>query len=311
MDNYIFKLSPLVTRETVRYHNRFGIELVADVYKPQTFDATQQYPALVVGPPYSGVKEQGPGIYAQEMAQRGFIALAFDPSFNGFSGGTPRHASSPDIFVEDFLASVDYLGTRTYVNREQIGVIGICGSGSFALSAAQMDLRIKAVATASMVDISAAAQAGTKAERQAQLKAIGEQRYLDFENDQPLLGARGAGLADETDDPVFREFGDFYFTSRGWHPNAITMFTQSSNASFMNFSLLSKIDEISPRPIMLIAGENAFSKGFSEQAYAAAKEPKQLVMIENANHIDLYDDTTKIPFEKLATFFKESLQVTV
>lgn len=300
MDNYIFQLSDEVTRDTVRYHNRFGIELVADVYKPQAFNETKRYPALVVGPPYSGVKEQGPGIYAQEMAKRGFIALAFDPSFNGFSGGTPRHTSSPDIFVEDFMAGVDYLGTRSYVNREQIGVIGICGSGSFALSAAQVDMRIKAVATASMVDISAAAQMGTKEERQARLQAVGEQRYVDFESDQPLLGNRGAGLADETDDPVFREFGDFYFTSRGWHPNAITMFTQSSDMSFMNFNLLSKIDEISPRPIMLIAGE---------QAYEAANEPKQLVKIENANHIDLYDDTTKIPFEKLDAFFKEGLKV--
>jgi fermentation-respiration switch protein FrsA (DUF1100 family) len=309
MDNYIFKLSEEVTREPVRYHNRFGIELVADVYKPKSFSENHQYPALVVGPPYSGVKEQGPGIYAQEMAKRGFVALAFDPSFNGFSGGTPRHASSPEIFVEDFLASVDYLGTRAYVNREQIAAIGICGSGGFALSAAQMDMRIKAVATASMVDISAAAQMGNKEERQEQLRQIGEQRYIDFESDQPLLGARGAGLADETDDPVVREFGDFYFSSRGWHPNSITMFTLSSNASFMNFKLLDKIDEISPRPIMLIAGEKAFSKGFSEQAYEAANEPKRLVKIEDANHIDLYDDATKIPFVKIDDFFKQALKV--
>lgn len=307
MDNYIFKLSPKVSRKTVRFHNRYGIELAADLYTPKKMQSDRQYPALVVGPPYSGVKEQGPGIYAQEMATRGYVALAFDPSFNGFSGGNPRHVSSPDIFVEDFHASVDYLGTRPFVDRERIGVIGICGSGSFALSATAVDPRIKAVATASMVDIAAAHQEGTKEERQAHLAAIAEQRYVDFESDQPALGARGSALADENDDPVFREFGDFYFTSRGWHPNAITTFTETSSMAFMNFTLLDKIAEISPRPLMLIAGEQAFSKGFSERAYEVAAEPKQLVIIPGANHIDLYDDTTKIPFAKLQAFFDEAL----
>lgn len=307
MDNYIFKLSPLVSRKTVRFNNRYGIELAADLYTPKDMDNASQYSALVIGPPYSGVKEQGPGIYAQEMAKRGYVALAFDPSFNGFSGGTPRHASSPDIFVEDFSAGVDYLGTRHFVDRNRIGAIGICGSGSFALSATAVDMRIKAVATASMVDISGAAQQGTKEERQARLTKLAEQRYVDFENDQPALGNRGAALADETDDPVFREFGDFYFTSRGFHPNSITQFTATSDIAFMNFTLLDKINEISPRPIMLVAGENAFSKFFSDNAYAAAAEPKELVVVPNANHIDLYDDTTKIPFDKLQVFFDNAM----
>ncbi|WP_338126434.1 alpha/beta hydrolase [Secundilactobacillus kimchicus] len=277
------------------------------MYTTKGLDFSTKHPALIVGPPYSGVKERGPGIYAQEMAKRGYVALAFDPSFNGFRGGEPHHVSSPDIFVEDFMASVDYLGTRDYVDRDRIGVIGICGSGSFALSAAQVDMRIKAVATASMVDISAAQQQGTKDERQARLTEIGEQRYVDFTSDQPFMGPRGSALADETDDPVFREFGDFYFTSRGWHPNAITTVALSSSMSFMNFNLLDKIAEISTRPIMLIVGENVFSKGFSEMAFAAAQDPKELVMVPNANHIDLYDDLKTIPFDQLQQFFDSSL----
>lgn len=307
MDNYIFKLSPDVTRKTVRFNNRYGIELAADLYTPKDMDNASRYPALVIGPPYSGVKEQGPGIYAQEMAKHGYVALAFDPSFNGYSGGNPRHVSSPDIFVEDFSAGVDYLGTRSFVDRDKIGAIGICGSGSFALSATAVDMRIKAVATASMVDISGAAQQGTKEERQARLTELAEQRYVDFENDQPALGNRGSALADETDNPIAREFGDFYFSSRGFHPNSITQFTATSDIAFMNFKLLDKIDEISPRPIMLIAGENAFSKFFSDNAYAAAAEPKELVVVPDANHIDLYDDTTKIPFDKLQAFFADAL----
>src|SRR5215211_2501587 len=158
-DNYIFDLDENVTRTPVSYENRFGITIAADLYRPKEFDESREHAAVIVGAPYGGVKEQGPGIYAQNIALRGFVALGFDPSFNGYSGGEPRHLSSPDIFVEDFSAAVDYLGTRPFVDRERIGVIGMCGSG-FALSAAQVDRRIKAVATVSMYDISRAQTCG-------------------------------------------------------------------------------------------------------------------------------------------------------
>lgn len=146
-DNYIFDLDENVTRTPVSYKNRYGIDIAADLYTPKGFDATAEHPALIIGAPYGGVKEQSPGLYAQILAQRGFAVLTFDPSFNGYSGGEPRHLSSPDFFVEDFHASVDYLGTRAFVDRAKIGAIGICGSGGFALSAAQVDPRIKAIAT--------------------------------------------------------------------------------------------------------------------------------------------------------------------
>jgi len=266
-----------------------------------------------VGSPYGGVKEQGAGIYAQSIVGYGFIALSFDPSFNGYSGGEPRHISSPDIFVEDFSAAVDYMGTRPFVDREKIGVIGICGSGSFAISAAQVDHRIKAVATASMYDISRNISKGfkdamTDEERRAFLDQIVEQRYKDFENEAPLLTDRGAAIGfDENTDPIWHEFGEFYSTPRGYHHNAITQFSLTSNMSFMNFSLLTNIKTISPRPILFVIGERAHSRYFSEDAYEAANEPKELYSVPNAEHIDLYDRMDLIPFKKLSSFFKENL----
>jgi fermentation-respiration switch protein FrsA (DUF1100 family) len=312
-DNYVFDLDPGVTRTPVSYKNRYGITIAADLYRSADFDASRRYPALVIGPPYSGVKEQGPGIYAQNMALRGFVALAFDPSFNGFSGGEPRHASSPEIFAEDFSGGVDFLGTRPFVDRERIGVIGICGSGGFALSAAQIDRRINAVATASMVDISRMAAKGpmdslTDEARGEMLDQLAEQRYIDFEAGQPVLGPRGAPIGfDENTDPVGREFGEFYSTPRGYHPNSITQFTLTSTPAFMNFQLLENIGWISPRPILFLAGEDAFSRYFSEDAYQAASEPKELHLVPDANHIDLYDRTDRIPFDRLEQFFTHNL----
>lgn len=314
MDNYIFDLDDNVTRTPVSYKNRHGITLAADLYRPKEFDESRQYPAILIGPPYSGVKEQGPGIYAQNLARRGFVALAFDPSYNGYSGGEPRHVSSPDIFVEDFSAAVDYLGTRSFVDRERIGAIGICGSGAFALSAAQVDRRIKAVVTSVMVDITwAAANLGptgplTDEQRAQALDALAEQRYTDFLEGKPALGPRGAPIGfDENTEPIGREFGEFYSTPRGYHPNSITQFTLTGTTAFMNFSLLDRIKWISPRPILFIVGEQAHSRFFSENAFNEASEPKELHVVPDARHIDLYDRTDRIPFGKLEEFFTKNL----
>ncbi|WP_109005800.1 alpha/beta hydrolase [Streptomyces rishiriensis] len=312
-DNYIFDLDENVTRKPVSYENRYGITISADHYQPKDFDASQEHPAIIVGAPYGGVKEQGPGIYAQNLARRGFVALAFDPSYNGYSGGDPRHVSSADVFSEDFHAAVDYLGTRDFVNRDRIGVVGMCGSGGFALSAAQVDRRIKAVATVVMYDIARIASEGwqgslTAEERGAMLDAIAEQRYADFEANAPALTPRGAPIGfDENSNPVGREFGEFYSTPRGYHPNSITQFTLTSSMSLMNFPLLSKIEWISPRPILFIVGEKAHSRYFSEDAYELAAEPKEFYAVPNAGHVDLYDRTDLIPFDRLEEFFSKNL----
>jgi len=313
-DNYIFELSEKVTRRSVSYKNRFGITIAADLYLSKDFDVSKKHAAIIVGAPYGGVKEQGPGIYAQSMAERGFAALTFDPSYNGYSGGEPRHLSSPELFVEDFSAAVDYVGTRPFVDRDKIGVIGICGSGGFAISAAQVDRRIKAIATVSMYDISRVASKGfmdslTREEWDGMLDAINAQRYIDFENPNPMLGERGAPIGfDETTNPVGREFGEFYSTPRGYHPNSITQFTVTSNMAFMNFPLLTHIKSISPRPILFVIGEQAHSRYFSEDAFKEAAEPKELYVVPNANHVDLYDKTDLIPFDKLEAFFTENLK---
>lgn len=312
-DNYIFKLSEKVTRKPVSYKNRFGITIAADLYLPSDVDISKKHAAIIVGAPFGGVKEQGPGIYAQNMAERGFVALAFDPSYNGYSSGMPRHLSSPDLFVEDFSAAVDYVGTRSFVDRDRIGVLGICGSGGFGISAAQVDRRIKAVATVSMYDISRYYRYGfndvlSEEDRNNILDEVAKQRYAEFEGNAPVLAPRGSpiGFNDSTD-PIGREFGEFYSTPRGYHPNSITQFTVTSAMSFMNFSLITHITSISPRPILFVIGEHAHSRYFSEDAYKRAAEPKELFIVPNAGHVDLYDKTDVIPFDKLEAFFTKYL----
>lgn len=311
-EHYIFTLSEEVTRTHVYYKNRYGIELAGDLYIANNTDLNQKNPALVIGPPFGGVKEQGPGVYANQLAQYGFIVLTFDPSYHGYSGGMPRLVGSTDIYAEDFSAGVDYLGLLEYVDREKIGAIGICGSGGFALSAAAQDSRIKAVATSVMYDISSMGNSMTGEARAKQLEQLSAQRWADakkgtpeFQNSYPDAPV-DAVPADMTGNNA--EFYSFYATERGWHPNALAGVTATSMLSLMNFPSLAHINEITPRPILFIAGEDAHSIGFSEAAYAAAAEPKELYTVPDAIHIDLYDDVEKIPFDKLIDFFMTAFE---
>ncbi len=312
-----FDLSDDVTVEKVTYKNRYGIEVSAEMYTSKTLDRSKRHPAIIIGTPYGGVKEQGAGIYAMTLARRGFVTLAFDESFNGESGGEPRHVSSPDIFVEDFSAGVDFIGTRPFVDRNRIGVIGICGSGGFAVTAAQVDKRIKAVVTASMYDMSRVNHYGwedsmSKEEYDKMLDRLGEQRWEDFENGEPqyipsfpeeVTDSVPAGL-----DPISSEFWEYYAMERGHNPRARGGFTTTSNMAFINFPLMNYIETISPRPILFIIGENAHSRYFSEDAYRRAAEPKELYIVPGARHIDLYDRTDMIPFDKIESFFREYLK---
>lgn len=308
---FIFDLSENVTRTEVTYTNRYGIELAADLYTSTELDETQQYPAIVIGPPYGGVKEQGPGVYANELAQRGFVVLAFDPSYNGESGGEPRHLSSPEIFSEDFSAGVDFLGSLDYVDREKIAALGICGSGGFAISAAAMDTRIKAVVTSAMYDISAMGNSLEGEDREEWIDGFSQQRWADFENGTPAYTRtypEDAPLEDLPDDLTGTniEWWTFYGLERGWHPNSGGSFTNTSMLPFSNYSLLGHIDEISPRPIMFITGDIAHSRSMSEEFYEMAAEPKELVSVPGAMHIDLYDRVDLIPFDEIETFLNEA-----
>jgi len=313
---YTFQLSDNVTREKVTFRNRYGITLTGDLYTPKN-SGDALLPALAVSGPFGAVKEQSSGLYAQTMAERGFIALAFDPSYTGESGGEPRHTASPDINTEDFSAAVDFLGIQQGVDRNKIGMIGICGFGGFALNAVAVDKRVKAVATTSMYDMSRVNAKGyfdatTPEERTRTLEQLSRQRWIDAENGTPALGPKGLPDKIEGDEPQFvKDYFDYYKTERGFHPRSInsnSSWTVTNILSFMNMPILTYVKEISPRPMLLIAGENAHSRYFSEDAYAMASDPRELLIIPGAVHVDLYDRMDVIPFDKLESFFREHLK---
>src|SRR5688572_6178136 len=314
-EHYTFQLSDKVTRQSVTFKNRFRITLSGDLYLPKA-RSTQPSAAIAISGPFGAVKEQSSGLYANQMAERGFVALAFDPSYTGESGGEPRHVASPDINTEDFSAAVDYLGLQTSVDRNRIGIIGICGWAGFALNATAIDKRVKAVATTSMYDMSRVNARGyndklTTEERTKMLEQLGEQRWKDAEKGEVSIGSRNLPEKLTGNEPQFvKEYFDYYRTPRGFHPRSLNSnsgWTTTNALSFMNTPLLTYIKEIAPRPVLLIAGENAHSRYFSEDAYKAAAGQKELVIIPNAVHVDLYDKLDVIPFDKLTTFFNQHL----
>lgn len=313
-EHYTFELSDKVTRQKVTFKNRYGITLTGDLYSPKSH-SNEALPALAISGPFGAVKEQSSGLYANQMAERGFVVLAFDPSYTGESGGEPRNVASPDISTEDFSSAVDFLGLQKNVDRNKIGIIGICGWAGFALNATAIDKRVKAVAVTSMYDMTRVMSKGyndkmTLEERTKLLEQLGEQRWKDAENGtpayQPAYNKLSGGEAQ------FQiEYHDYYMTPRGYHERSVNSgnaWTITTPISFMNMPILTYIKEISPRPILMIAGENAHSRYFSEDAFKMANEPKELIIIPNAVHVDLYDKIDVIPFDKLDTFFKEHLK---
>lgn len=314
-----FYKSGSVDVEKVSFPNLYKMKVGANLFLPKDRTAGEKLPAVIVGHPMGAVKEQSANLYAAKMAERGFATLSIDLSFWGSSEGEPRNAVSPDMYAEAFSAAVDFLGTRPFVDRDRIGAIGICGSGSFAVSAAKIDPRLKAVATVSMYDMGAANRDGvghavTPEMRQRILDEAARQRYVEFEGGPMKYTGGSVHELTKNSTPVEREFYEFYRTPRGEvipegaDPMTTTHPTLTSNVKFMNFYPFDDIETISPRALLFIAGENAHSREFSEDAYRRAAEPKELYIVPEAGHVDLYDRTGLIPFDKLETFFKENLK---
>lgn len=316
IEHYTFQLSNKVERKKVTFKNRYGITIAGDLYLPKN-PGNEPLAAIVISGPFGAVKEQSSGLYANQLAQLGFAALAFDPSYTGESGGEPRSIASSDINTEDFSAAVDFIGLQNLVNKNKIGVIGICGFGGFALNAAAVDKRVKAIATTSMYDIPRVSSKGyndkiTSNERTQILEQITRQRWEDAATGKPGYGQCPNPDTLKGDEPEFvKNYFDYYKTRRGFHERSINSnggWANTNAFSLMNMPILTYLKEISPRPVLIIAGENAHSRYFSEDIYAMAAEPKELVIVPNGNHTDLYDKINIIPFGKLQMFFKEHLK---
>ena len=313
-----FYKSDKVNVEKVSFPNLYKMKVGANLFLPRDMKPGEKRSAVIVGHPMGAVKEQSADLYATKLAEQGFVTLSIDLSFWGDSGGEPRDAVLPDVYAEDFSAAVDFLGTREFVDRERIGAVGICGSGSFAISAAKIDPRLKAIATVSMYDMGTAKRNGLKnavtpEQRKQALIEAAEQRYVEFLGGETRYTGGTVHELTEQSTPIEREFYEFYrtprgeYTPRGATPRTTTHPTLTSEVKFMNFYPFDDIETISPRALLFIAGENAHSREFSEDACRRAAEPKELYIVPGAGHVDLYDRTDVIPFGKLTAFFQERL----
>ncbi|MFH1805091.1 MAG: alpha/beta hydrolase [Pseudomonadota bacterium] len=314
-----FYTSDKVTVEKVTFPNQYKMNVVGNLFIPDDMDRNTAHPAIIVGHPMGAVKEQSANLYATKMAERGYVTLSLDLSFWGESDGQPRNAVAPDIYAEDFSAAVDFLRSQSFVDRERIGAIGVCGSGSFVISAAKIDPRMKAIATVSMYNMGAANRdalnhSQTVAQRKEIIAAAVAQRDIEFAGGETAYTGGTVHELTEDTHPIQREFFDFYRTSRGAFtpesssPELTTHPTLTSNIKFMNFYPFNDIETISPRPMLFITGDQAHSREFSEDAYKRAGEPKELFIVPGAGHVDLYDRVDMIPFDKLQSFFDQNLR---
>ena len=313
-----FYQSDKVAVRKVIFKNQYRMAVAGNLFVPKNLDRSKKNPAILVGHPMGAVKEQSANLYATKMAEQGFVALSLDLPFWGESDGQPRNAVAPDIYAEAFSAAVDFLGTQAMVDRERIGAIGVCGSGSFVISAAKIDPRMKAIATVSMYDMGAANRdalnhSQTLEQRKQIIAAAAEQRYVEFTGG--AIQYTGGTVHELTADThtIQREFYDFYRTPRGevtpkgGSAKTTTHPTLTSNVKFMNFYPFNDIETISPRPMLFITGDQAHSKEFSEDAFKRAAEPKELHIVPGAGHVDLYDRVNLIPWGKLTAFFGKHL----
>ena len=310
----VFPQSDKVEHSKITFYNRYGITLAADLYIPK--NATGKLPAIAVSGPFGAVKEQASGLYAQTLAERGFLTIAFDPSYTGESGGQPRNVASPDINTEDFCAAVDYLATRNDVDAERIGILGICGWGGFAINAAAMDTRIKATVASTMYDICRGTangyfDANDNADARYQMrKQLNAQRTEDYRNGSYKLTVMNPKPADDA--PQFvKDYYDYYKTKRGYHPRSINSglgWHVTSSLSLINMPILAYSDEIRSA-VLVVHGEKAHSRYFGEDAFKKLKgDNKELYIVPGANHTDLYDNLKKIPFDKIVAFYNQYLK---
>ena len=318
-DTRVFAINPDIEAHDVQFKNRFGITLAGHLYLPRDFDSSKKYPAIAVSGPFGAVKEQSSGLYAQELAARGFVTVAFDPSFTGESSGEPRNVASPDLNTEDFSAAVDYLVTRDFVDPERVGILGICGWGGLAINAASADPRIKATVASTMYDMTRVIANGyddkeDSAEKRDEKRAsLAAQRTKDFKQgfyDHAPFNLRPEELTDDT--PQFlKDYTMYYMTERGFHPRSVNSaigWNMTSAIPFLNTKLLAYAGEIKT-PVLLIHGEKAHSRYFSEGAFRKLKgDNKELFIVPGANHTDLYDNLEKIPFNKIAEFYQKNLK---
>lgn len=311
-----FYTSSNVAMEKVTFVNQYKMNVVGNLFMPKGIDQSQKHAAIIVGHPMGAVKEQSSNLYATKMAEQGFVTLAIDLPFWGESAGQPRNAVLPDVYAEAFSAAVDFLGTRPFVDRDNIGVIGVCGSGSFSISAAKSDPRLKAIATISMYDMGSVTRNGlgksqSLEQRKALLAQAAEQRYQEFTTGEQIWQNSLPTELPANADPITVEFFDFYRTPRGIAiPEGRTLEltqnrTLTAEVKFVNFYPFNDIETISPRPMLFITGDQAHSKEFSEDAYQRAAEPKELYYVKGANHVDLYDRVNMIPFDKLTAFLRK------
>lgn len=313
-----FYRSDNVTVQPITFLSQYQTTIAGNLFILNNPNRSADMPAVVVGHPMGAVKEQSANLYATKLAEQGFITVSLDAPFWGGSDGDPRNAVSPDLYAEAFSAAVDYLGMQDFVNRERIGALGICGSGSYVISAAKIDPRMKAIATSTMYNMGAVSRHGLHRsqsidQRKDVITAAVQQRWTEVDGGEvQYTGGTPNNLTAEST-PVDREFYDFYRTSRaqftpeGSTPELTTHPTLSSNTKFMNFYPFNDIETISPRPMLFISGDQAHSREFSEDAYARAAEPKELFWVAGAGHVDLYDRTELIPFDKLTNFFQMNL----
>ena len=312
-DTRVFRIDPEIEVSDIRFKNRFGIELAGHLYLPKGFDPANRYAAIAVCGPFGAVKEQSSGLYAQELARRGFVALAFDPSFTGESSGEPRYVASPDINTEDFSAAVDCLSLLPCVDADRIGILGICGWGGFALNAAANDPRVKGTVAVTMYDMSRvnangyfdSMDADGRYELRRQLNA---QRLVDAKNGTYETAGGVPDVLPEDAPQFVRDYFAYYKTPRGYHPRSLNSnqgWNKTSTLAFLNAPLLAYSSEIRSA-CLLIHGEKAHSRYFSEDAFKRLTgENKELFIVPGASHVDLYDNFEKIPFDKIETFFRK------